>query len=309
MIDGEDSRLEVRRSWWLASLGRLKPGWTLAQATAQLETISPAVINETIPPVYDADSVKHYLRIQTRSISRGFRIFAIAAKVFDSFVDAAGDCRIGVGDCVREFGEFDVGAGKRAGKRNRGAAGGGRVARTADTATAFGEFIVGGDGRVVRRFTGARTDDILDFVSEHAIGSAVCKFGNRLASVGIYGRAGDDNVRTFWTSSCGTRDGSCARVGAESGGARADGGTRSIWITARPGGCASSAFAGAAGWGAAVCAELAELDHAGCGISARRNSGAERGFHQLESVEGSAAGVQTRNARTGGRDSGSDLRS
>jgi putative ABC transport system permease protein len=61
VIAGEDTKLDARRSWWLASLGRLKPGWTLAQATAQLETISPAVMKETLPPAYDADGVKHYL--------------------------------------------------------------------------------------------------------------------------------------------------------------------------------------------------------------------------------------------------------
>ncbi|HEY4838366.1 MAG TPA: ABC transporter permease [Candidatus Acidoferrales bacterium] len=61
VVIGEDTKLDVRRSWWLASIGRLKPGWTLAQATAQLETISPAVMKETLPQTYDADGVKHYL--------------------------------------------------------------------------------------------------------------------------------------------------------------------------------------------------------------------------------------------------------
>ena len=61
VIIGEDTKLDVRRSWWLASIGRLKPGWTLAQATGQLETISPAVMKETLPPAYDADGVQHYL--------------------------------------------------------------------------------------------------------------------------------------------------------------------------------------------------------------------------------------------------------
>ena len=61
VINGEDSRLKVRRDWWLASIGRLKPGWSIAQATAQLGAVSPAIVQETIPPQYDADGVKHYL--------------------------------------------------------------------------------------------------------------------------------------------------------------------------------------------------------------------------------------------------------
>jgi putative ABC transport system permease protein len=61
VVRGEDTRLDVRRDYWLASMGRLKPGWTLAKATAQLETISPSVFQQTVPPTYNADGVKHYL--------------------------------------------------------------------------------------------------------------------------------------------------------------------------------------------------------------------------------------------------------
>ncbi|HEV3252942.1 MAG TPA: ABC transporter permease [Candidatus Acidoferrales bacterium] len=61
VINGEDSRLNVRRDWWLASIGRLKPGWSIAQASAQLGAITPAVLQETVPPQYDAEGVKHYL--------------------------------------------------------------------------------------------------------------------------------------------------------------------------------------------------------------------------------------------------------
>ncbi|MGH9774975.1 MAG: ABC transporter permease [Candidatus Acidiferrales bacterium] len=61
---GEDSRLNMRWGWWLASIGRLKPGWTLEKANAQLKVITPAVLQETIPPQYDAQGVKHYLEYQ-----------------------------------------------------------------------------------------------------------------------------------------------------------------------------------------------------------------------------------------------------
>jgi putative ABC transport system permease protein len=64
VVDGADARLTVRRDWWLASIGRLKPAWTLGQATAQLKVISSAVMQETLPPQYDADGVKHYLAYQ-----------------------------------------------------------------------------------------------------------------------------------------------------------------------------------------------------------------------------------------------------
>jgi putative ABC transport system permease protein len=71
IVAGEFSRItgaRPRESWWLAMLGRLKPGWTLARATAQLSTVMPSALNETIPPQYDADGVKHYLAYTLEAI-------------------------------------------------------------------------------------------------------------------------------------------------------------------------------------------------------------------------------------------------
>jgi putative ABC transport system permease protein len=60
ILAGEDSVLDRRHAWWLAAMGRLKPGWTLEKATAQLQAISPGVFQSTVPPVYDVDGIKHY---------------------------------------------------------------------------------------------------------------------------------------------------------------------------------------------------------------------------------------------------------
>jgi predicted permease len=77
IVSGEDSRItgeDPREDWWLAMIGRLKPGWTLDRATAQLGVIMPAVLQETIPPQYDADGVKHYLqyKLQAQPAANGF---------------------------------------------------------------------------------------------------------------------------------------------------------------------------------------------------------------------------------------------
>ncbi len=71
LIRGEDSRLAGRHNWWLAVIGRLKPGWSIAQATAQLQTISPAVFGETVPPTYTADLQKYYAGYKLESIPAG----------------------------------------------------------------------------------------------------------------------------------------------------------------------------------------------------------------------------------------------
>ena len=61
VIKGEYTRLDMRHGWWLALTGRLKPGWTLARASAQVRTISRSVFEPTVPPIYNPDGVKHYL--------------------------------------------------------------------------------------------------------------------------------------------------------------------------------------------------------------------------------------------------------
>ncbi|HUJ31838.1 MAG TPA: ABC transporter permease [Candidatus Acidoferrum sp.] len=64
IINGPFSRItgeRNRESWWLSVFGRLKPGWTLERASAQLAVTASPSLHETIPPQYDAEGVKHYL--------------------------------------------------------------------------------------------------------------------------------------------------------------------------------------------------------------------------------------------------------
>jgi predicted permease len=62
IINGEQSVLNRRDGWWLAIIGRLKPGWTADRATAQLEAISPATFQATLPAYYHEDEAKKYLQ-------------------------------------------------------------------------------------------------------------------------------------------------------------------------------------------------------------------------------------------------------
>ena len=52
--DGK-GRMPVRRSWWMAAVGRLKPGRTPAGA------LSPGIMQATLPPTYRPDDAKRYL--------------------------------------------------------------------------------------------------------------------------------------------------------------------------------------------------------------------------------------------------------
>jgi hypothetical protein len=44
--------------WWLSTMGRLRPGWSVERATAYLQTISPALFRETVSRSGDDGSAK-----------------------------------------------------------------------------------------------------------------------------------------------------------------------------------------------------------------------------------------------------------
>jgi predicted permease len=60
LVDGENQVVNRIDGWWLAFLGRLKPGWTAAKATAQLESISPGIFQATLPPRYQDELAKQF---------------------------------------------------------------------------------------------------------------------------------------------------------------------------------------------------------------------------------------------------------
>ena len=64
VIDAPLNLYTMPHGWWLAILGRLKPGWSLDKASAQLASISPAVMQASLPPVYAPDRAKQYLAMK-----------------------------------------------------------------------------------------------------------------------------------------------------------------------------------------------------------------------------------------------------
>jgi predicted permease len=69
MINGEGNRLDRRSSWWLSVMGRLKPGWTLQQATAHLNSISAGIFQDTVHPGYTAETAAKYRDFKLEAVS------------------------------------------------------------------------------------------------------------------------------------------------------------------------------------------------------------------------------------------------
>ena len=80
---GQWSSTDNPLTWWLAVIGRLKPGWTLNQASVQLRSISSGIFSSTLPEILDPESKKLY---------RGFHL-------------GASSCANGISDLREEYDE------------------------------------------------------------------------------------------------------------------------------------------------------------------------------------------------------------
>jgi predicted permease len=71
IINGERSHMAKRHHWWLAVIGRLRPGSTIAQAGAQAAAMSPGVFENTVPPNSRPDQAKYYVKYKLRALPAG----------------------------------------------------------------------------------------------------------------------------------------------------------------------------------------------------------------------------------------------
>jgi putative ABC transport system permease protein len=62
IVYGEGSLYDNPIGWWLGIVGRLKPGWTVKRASAQLAAMSPAIMQATVPQKYNAEQRRQYAK-------------------------------------------------------------------------------------------------------------------------------------------------------------------------------------------------------------------------------------------------------
>jgi len=68
LVSGANNSLDSGTSWWLMVTGRLKQGWSMEQATSNLQAISPGLFETTLPANYPSINVNNY---------RGFKLEAL----------------------------------------------------------------------------------------------------------------------------------------------------------------------------------------------------------------------------------------
>jgi putative ABC transport system permease protein len=71
LAEDKQGRLAMPAGWWLSIMGRLKPGWSAARATAHLRALSPGIMRATLPPRYTAGIAKKYLENKLIALEAG----------------------------------------------------------------------------------------------------------------------------------------------------------------------------------------------------------------------------------------------
>jgi predicted permease len=80
VLAGEASALDKRWYWWLAVMGRVKPGWSLERVNAHLAAIAPGAFEATLPEIYQPDMAKRYLASKLVAEAAGRGVSSLRAQ-------------------------------------------------------------------------------------------------------------------------------------------------------------------------------------------------------------------------------------
>ena len=83
LIRGANAHTPNKSHWWLSIIGRLKPGWTVARASAEAKAFSRAVFENTVPPNYRADAAKYYVAYQLMAFPAGSGVSSLREEYND----------------------------------------------------------------------------------------------------------------------------------------------------------------------------------------------------------------------------------
>ena len=78
-VQGDQPWTADATTWWLAVIGRLKPGWTAQQAATQLNTVALGIFVATLPAEYDAAAREKYLKFTFRVLPAGTGVSELRA--------------------------------------------------------------------------------------------------------------------------------------------------------------------------------------------------------------------------------------
>ena len=82
LIFSESSKIGKKQEFWLAVMGRLKPGVTLERSTAELSAASSAIFQETLP-TFNPDGTKNYLNFKLGAFAAGTGVSSLRSTYYN----------------------------------------------------------------------------------------------------------------------------------------------------------------------------------------------------------------------------------
>ena len=80
IVSGEQAIITKPEGWWLAAMGRLKPGVTADRAATELQGRSAAMFQQTLPPKYSAEDAKKYLEFKLSAFASPTGVSALRTR-------------------------------------------------------------------------------------------------------------------------------------------------------------------------------------------------------------------------------------
>jgi hypothetical protein len=282
LIAGESSILERRDGWWLAIIGRLKPGWSAAKATAQLEAISPGIFQATLPAGYRPDQAKKFVAWKMAAEPAGTGISGLRrAYEYPLCILLAIAGAVLLIACANLANLMFA----RANAREREIAvraRAGCLAHSSSTAAVDGKPCALRDWRGLRNFAGAGTHAHPDFISCHTIWQ--CQPGSwiGLAGTWLYRRCGGDHVPVLWIDAGDQVNRDSSHCRHEGWHPRSYRWARALWRASNPGSGTSRYVNGIAGGRIPFCPQFPESCAPQCRFSANRHSCDRFGFYSTQ---------------------------
>ena len=231
-------------SWWIATIGRLKPGW---RAGARFRPtgcdLSGHISQGTLPAEYDAIAKKDYLSFHLGALPAATGVSQLRQDYEDPLWLLLALSGTGASDCLREPGESDAGTGQCTATGDGAAADPGRIALAADSPVAGGESAAGRSGNNCGRGASAGSEPGSGGVSQHAAKPHFRGTDAGLARARICRGAGDFYLLLFGLAPAVQASRTEPGVAMKAGGRGATAGRDRFLLAARAGGVPGCALA------------------------------------------------------------------
>lgn len=194
VIDGEDERMSSFQAWWLAVIGRLKPGVSLKEASNQLAAISPGIFAATLPPKYDSTDKSNYLNFKLGSVPAAAGVSSLRREYETPLLLLMWICGIVLLIACANLSNLIIARASARSARDGGTPRLGRLAHPPGPPVIDGESADRDAGCFVRYGARADSGSNSGCLPQHSRNPCLSRLEARLARIGVHSRTGASHL-------------------------------------------------------------------------------------------------------------------